>query len=560
VWLGVIWACSSGSKGSSNPGMTGVNGGDAGVGGAVARGGGAGVNGLSGTSQAESGAGGEDNGTSPGGNGGIANAGRDGAAANGGVRTTGGSSGDSGEAGSEAGSGGETFEPIDVPGYLNGSRLRARVVVGADGSRHFRAFHDTRLAVDCHFEVVQGDGFRCVPINGANVQSEAFVDDQCAIPGVGHEIACGKAPRFITRGTSVVASCEGFAPQRVTELGMEYPDGYSMLGCALEDAGGLNAWYATTAVDPTTFVAAVLERVALGDGLFVERFRAEDGALRTHRLWFDGLGCREVAITGAGSRCVPLPPLPFVIAFFANDTCTERVGLMQLGEGCDVPPYAAVREADPEDSCAPALMKLHHLGSMNEMSVFRDISGQCTAADIGPPLSLRRVRLRGAADPDVLPALEVEHVGSGRLRTRSIATESGSTVTIGSQIYDTVLDEPCQPQAFEDGSVRCVPSFGVVSGAYYADDQCTVPLQESYGCPPAGYVTLPAQASACSSEPVTRVIPGILKPGAAHVGTVYSLEQGTCSPATPDVTARFALLEPVPTATFETLTEELELP
>lgn len=70
----------------------------------------------------------------------------------------------------------------------------------------------------------------------------------------------------------------------------------------------------------------------------------------------------------------------------------------------------------------------------------------------------------------------------------------------------------------------------------------------------------PEQPSACSSESTTRVIPGIWAPGATHTGTVYAADQGTCAPATPDPSAFFALLDPVPAATCATLTEELELP
>jgi hypothetical protein len=342
---------------------------------------------------------------------------------------------------------------------------------------------------------------------------------------------------------------------------MQYADGYSSTSCVLQDHGGLDAWYATTIAAPTLLVAATLERVALGGGLSVERFVAEDGARQTHRLWFDGTGCHEIAITGAGTRCVPLPHIPFLTALFANDTCTDRVGMMPLGDGCDVPPYGVVRETDPEDSCAARLTRLHHLASMDQMTAFNAGSGQCTAVDIGPPLVFRRVRVRGPADPEVLPALDVANLGSGRLRTRSLSTESGSVVTIGSQIFDTVLGEPCEPQAFDDGSVRCVPAFGVLSTAYYSDDQCTVPLQETYGCASTAYVALyPEQLPACSNESITHVVSGILKPGASHTGTVYALEQGSCAPAAPDPAATFTLLDPVPTATFAALAEELELP
>lgn len=68
-------------------------------------------------------------------------------------------------------------------GYENGSRLRAMVYVGGDGSRQFNTWFDTQLGQQCAFFSTD-DGYRCIPNRlpyGLSLSTTHFADSSCAV-------------------------------------------------------------------------------------------------------------------------------------------------------------------------------------------------------------------------------------------------------------------------------------------------------------------------------------------------------------------------------------------
>lgn len=67
-------------------------------------------------------------------------------------------------------------------GYENGSRLRARVLVGADGSRQFYGWWDSTLGLSCSFRKAGDGSQRCLPNTQASYtdgQTGYFSNGSC---------------------------------------------------------------------------------------------------------------------------------------------------------------------------------------------------------------------------------------------------------------------------------------------------------------------------------------------------------------------------------------------
>ncbi len=105
--------------------------------------------------------------------------------------TTGGEgAGGSGANGAGGGSGGSATRPRLVQ---SGSRLRAVVYRGADGSQHpTGAWFDTQLGVECTFRTASDGQIRCVP-SALPFEPTLFQTAQCAGPVALLLTACGGA-------------------------------------------------------------------------------------------------------------------------------------------------------------------------------------------------------------------------------------------------------------------------------------------------------------------------------------------------------------------------------
>lgn len=152
-----------------------------------------------------------------------------------------------------------------------GSRLKARVYVGADGSRLVSGMRDTQMNVDCTYQVAADGNTRCLPTSLAFTRlSTTSIDAACKTTLYRAAKGC-ESETFIT---SLVVSETACGPARVSvfshgskyEAGPLYIGGGAGGGCSLADAAyldGLKQQYDLyplgAEIPATTFVATTVE-------------------------------------------------------------------------------------------------------------------------------------------------------------------------------------------------------------------------------------------------------------------------------------------------------------
>ena len=115
------------------------------------------------------------------------------------------------------GGGGIGGAPTTDPGWESGTRLRARIQSGTDGSQRFVGWHDSTLGIDCA-ELPSMDGKkRCLPA-GAQYTKGYYLDTACSQPvalfsgtachgdyGTNHEFSVGWCGGYRTEVRSIGA-------------------------------------------------------------------------------------------------------------------------------------------------------------------------------------------------------------------------------------------------------------------------------------------------------------------------------------------------------------------
>jgi hypothetical protein len=155
------------------------------------------------------------------------------------------------------GAGGST---VEGGGFASGSRLRARTLVGADGSRQPAGWFDTQLETECTWRAA-GDGqTRCIPVA---VSTSLFADAECTTPVV--HLPCSQtipwhieAPTFKCGSPPLGVSI--FAVGQVIDApSTVYTHGTSgqCVGAVVPPGG---EWVSSGGlIDPSNFVAATVE-------------------------------------------------------------------------------------------------------------------------------------------------------------------------------------------------------------------------------------------------------------------------------------------------------------
>lgn len=96
--------------------------------------------------------------------------------------------------GGDSGSGGGSAECQCSDGTKDGSRLKARYLIGEDGSRvQLPEWFDTELGDTCQFQSFDNGDIRCVP--SAPVLN-SYVDPGCTIPVIVLKDPCLDAPKY----------------------------------------------------------------------------------------------------------------------------------------------------------------------------------------------------------------------------------------------------------------------------------------------------------------------------------------------------------------------------
>ena len=165
----------------------------------------------------------------------------------------GGGSDGTGGAGGASNEGGRG--PMPALGYENGSRLRARVFVGDDGSRQFLGWRDTELEIDCAFQKSPNGVYRCLPSGAASVSASFFTGPSCSTGAI--LATCGAAPSYALE--NVGSSCD--PAYVVHEVGPSLSNLYVLNGAQCNAIGipdGFTAYADGGSMQSSVFAAATV--------------------------------------------------------------------------------------------------------------------------------------------------------------------------------------------------------------------------------------------------------------------------------------------------------------
>ena len=454
---------------------------------------------------------------------------------------------------------GDAEPTVEVPTFESGTRLRARILIGDDGSRHFLGWRDTKLGIDCEVSWVE-DGYRCVPpLYGST--SIAFADDQCTTELHGFAPNCGPIPAYASRLAPAIRTCDGVQAATVRAVGAHAAEQYYGTPCRPYDASSQVSWHAVSALDAAIFARATLERAPLDDGLELQRFEFEDGATETFHLWHAGHHCSPLAITGAGTYCVWPWSAQGSGQQWADAECTKPIrGISVLPADCAKPDVGAWRRTDPDDSCAEvvSLVGLRRSEPTAE-SYRRDTAGACVKG----PNPIGNVSGGVVIDPSFehqpLPEVATVLTGKARLQASAIRTANGTQITLPqTSFYDTQLKDSCEVLPLADGTKRCVPNSDDIWVGTFGDDQCTVPVARIRDCQRSVY-TSEQDARTCGAP---RVVRHVYRRTASHAGPAYVVAGNRCvaisDPPEPDPPLPFAEVEALDPADLVAVSEQLE--
>lgn len=141
-------------------------------------------------------------------------------------------------------------------GYVEGSRLKAKLLTGDDGASQFYGWRDTELDLDCSFRMTP-DGLRCLP-QGPWVQATYFADAACTVPAAPQN-TCDPAPTHVQQYADPLCSSEGV---RIFRAGPKLSTAYQSTDgeTCTEIGASQNAYYAAEdEVAASAFVAGSID-------------------------------------------------------------------------------------------------------------------------------------------------------------------------------------------------------------------------------------------------------------------------------------------------------------
>jgi hypothetical protein len=393
---------------------------------------------------------------------------------------------------------------------VSGSRLKARFLVGADGSRVFEGWFDEQRGEHCRLAAGESGRFYCFPYTNPSV----FHDSRCREPLGDHrsETSCGFRYTGVARGDS---RC-GNATLAVYEEGPPAPpDPFYRASndlCLGPEAVSADASFVTVTgrVPDTAFVSGFAEspRPDLRLGPRVIRF--EDGAVAPFEMldsrW--NRRCTRVA-TDRGIRCIPEDAVFVGLSgpYFADQACSVPVAHADA-PACLKPSVAM--QATRENGCL-RIKGVFTVGSrLDPRAVFS--GGECRSQML---LGGHFYNLGEVMDLSLFPELTMQEKGSRRIRVRSYSASDGVAIpALGEQLWDGGLKVECRVAVASDGALRCLP----LSGPSVVDGDATAPAFADAAChtPLARYNA----ARSCSEPPPVMAARGSLKhcPDAALTG------------------------------------------
>jgi len=374
---------------------------------------------------------------------------------------------------------------------------------------------DTLIGEPCE-AVLAADGVvRCLPV-GAPLR---YRDSSCSQP-IAAASACGAATGYVQRP---VAGCG--SGRAVHEIGDPVTGFLTYAGapCALDLSTLGSSHFALGAeLDPSEFVPLALVETPAGPGLVVRRWTGADGS-----QWIAGardvardVGCfagdvdgihvctpSSIAVTGSSDT---------YSVGFADAACTEPA-LSTVA--CELPPFVTSFDLAACPSPPPVVR------STGDAATAYAANG--SICDPLPASSLLYAHAGKVVPAAELPPVEIADEGTGPFRARE-ATASGDPIA-WSSLVEAVDGLPCILDSALPGKCLPTPLFPVES-AYFADDQCTVPLAPApSGCYQNGLLYEADAAAAC---PVALALHEV---GPLVTGDVWSIVVDVCTLVDPNL-------------------------
>jgi hypothetical protein len=385
-------------------------------------------------------------------------------------------------------------EPAPIPAptpvrFESGTRLRANLLIDADGHEHFVSFYDSELDLDCSFHETTS-GFRCLPAASADLVF-AFEDASCTKP-----VAAVRPPSCVPQGDFVESRGEESgcplptgrpieAFYRATELHENEPTFLGGAGACSETDFGATSFRELEELPFEDFAPAEAQLIEVSGGLGTRMLVSPDGAKLAVGLFDLAHGTRCTPYREPGSevfRCLPnaagLPEFSVALG-----DCVEPEGTVPgllVHPACSAPPALLV---DERQAC-PASLDVFAVGdSVSAESAF--FAGTCSSVSNVFPGDYRVAPLAEPVDATTLPAVRERRQGAGRVTSRVATAADGSsfavslptsTTFIEWPLFDELLNQPCVPRLDAEGAWRCISGPYYEPDASYGDPDCTIPV------------------------------------------------------------------------------------
>jgi hypothetical protein len=428
----------------------------------------------------------------------------------------------------------------------SGTRLKARTLVGEDGSRVFEGWFDQQRGEYCRVARGENGRFYCFPY----ANPAFFRDARCREP-VGLHGSCSFRYTGVTRGDSRCGNDTLALWEEGEPLAPASGYGLTNDSCVgpAPPPGGRTV--ATTARLAETALVGGLADLPRPDLLLASRvIRFEDGARAPFELvdarW--NRRCTRVETT-AGTRCMPENAVFVGLSgpYFSESSCAVSVAYSDA-PACLAPTVALM--ADTSSGCARVTGVFSVGGRIDSRTVY---TGADCRADQSMPGHF--YLLGDAIDLHVFPELTLKERGTGRIRVRTYAASDGVPIPhMGEHLYDSMLGMECRVAPAGDGVLRCLPLAGPSlqdadrDDTPFADADCARPLarydaRASCGGPAPAPPPMVARGSQrqCPAQgapgrgSLEDLAPGrwdIFQLGQRHEGPVYFKIAGACQAGT----------------------------
>jgi hypothetical protein len=384
--------------------------------------------------------------------------------------------GDAGPDGAGDGGGGVDAAP---PGeYRSGSRLRARILVTADGQRDFQGFVDSQLGAGCWFSRAADGEERCLP-SEAGSGGWYFLDAACSAdqavaaqwgdcpPGppttihVSDSSTCPPVTRVHRTGAAVVPTM------------LYFRDPFDGM-CKVQTPSADAVYYRVgTEIPATDYVSAVRRRDGSGR-LQRDVLEGEDGSRMLTWSLTDtqrGEACYFDHAIDSELRCLPSQSL-YDNGYFGDAGCTQPLAVHYPSACAESGDYVTRYE---RSSC-PTRKQIFQLGAQQTPAAvyYSYEPTMCLASGLAAPYTFygigAEVNAVSFERADVIVA-----PGSERLREKLYVTADGLRLAVG--WHDSQRDQPCYFSRAVDDSFRCLSFDAFVSTDLFSDMGCLTPFR-----------------------------------------------------------------------------------